>query len=204
MIIDAVDVLCADLGSPSQTCAVIASLLTYISARPSKYSLVALCFFSLPLRVRTITSRPSPDHSVSAWRSYSGSAPLSNAGTYRRASPCAPTTSRDRTAHTSTSCDPPRSLLARLFTPQFSYVGGGGDNVRTGRRITAPRWGDGDRSCNSRARRSWTEPGKGLARMAERFPVFIVRAGQPEADIRRRGQDWIRGVWATRLVHIGI
>ncbi|KAI9445178.1 hypothetical protein H4582DRAFT_894266 [Lactarius indigo] len=35
VIIDASDVLCADLGSPSQTCAVIASLLSLISARPA-------------------------------------------------------------------------------------------------------------------------------------------------------------------------
>ncbi len=159
---------------------------------------------SLPVRVRTITSRPSPDHSVSTSRSYSSSAPLSNAGAYRRASSRAPTAPCERAAHASTSCEPPRSLLACFFTSQRSYVGGGGDSVRTGRRRASQRRGDGDRSGDSRARRSWTEPGKGLARLAERFPVFVVRAGQPKAHIRRRGQDCIRGVWATRLDHIGM
>lgn len=60
VIIDAADVLCADLGSPSQTCAVIASLLSHISARPQPSRLVLHLTTPSPLRDHILAPRLAP------------------------------------------------------------------------------------------------------------------------------------------------
>lgn len=60
VIIDAADVLCADLGSPSQTCAVIMSLLSHISARPKPSRLVIHLTTPSPLRDHILAPRLSP------------------------------------------------------------------------------------------------------------------------------------------------
>ncbi|KAH8988846.1 hypothetical protein EDB92DRAFT_1935645 [Lactarius akahatsu] len=60
VIIDAADVLCADLGSPSQTCAVITSLLSHISARPKPSRLVIHLTTPSPLRDHILAPRLSP------------------------------------------------------------------------------------------------------------------------------------------------
>jgi len=60
VIIDAADVLCADLGSPSHTCAVIASLLSLISARPKPSRLVLHLTTPSPLRDHILAPRLAP------------------------------------------------------------------------------------------------------------------------------------------------
>ncbi|KAI9460860.1 hypothetical protein BJY52DRAFT_233433 [Lactarius psammicola] len=60
VIIDEADVLCADLGSPSQTCVVIASLLSHISARPKPSRLVLHLTTPSPLRDHILAPRLSP------------------------------------------------------------------------------------------------------------------------------------------------
>jgi len=60
VIIDAADVLCADLGSPSQTCDIIASLLSHISARPKPSRLVLHLTTPSPLRDHILAPRLSP------------------------------------------------------------------------------------------------------------------------------------------------
>lgn len=60
VVIDAADVLCADLGSPSQTCVLIASLLSHISARPKPSRLVLHLTTPSPLRDHILAPRLSP------------------------------------------------------------------------------------------------------------------------------------------------
>lgn len=174
VVIDSADVLCSDLESPSKSYALIAALLSTISARPSKHSLLLSVpqfnsknFLFLP--IRALPSRPTLLRSLPPTRPHPDPTSLPYDRAHRRTSPRAPGAPRDRTAHAPAARERPRSLLAHLCAAQRPHVGGRADRSGRGRRR-----GNRPGGAHACARRTGSKFRKGVGRVGRRWPVFVV------------------------------
>jgi len=134
---DSADVLCADLDSPSKSYALIATLLSNISSRPSKSHPPHPPppeIHLIPSLTRALPSRPPLLHAVlPPARSRPSSAPLAHHSAHHRAPTHVPDAPRHRAAHAPTPRKRPRALLARLCPAQRPRLGGRADSAGPGR-----------------------------------------------------------------------
>jgi len=204
VVIDSADVLCADLESPSKSYALIATLLSDLSPRPSKlhsppssksttnsYHTIPYHPSTIPPLTRALPSRPPLLHAVlPPARSRPRSAPLAHRGAHHRAPARAPDAPRHRAAHAPTPRKRSRALLARLCPAQRPRVGGRADSAGPGRGGAERRRGDGAGGAQSCPRGTRTERRAGVGGMVVGggSAVFAVRAGQPQGYFRRQGK----------------